>query len=117
MNYPKWNIVVNEITEEGPGKYFSKTNVGDVHSTRVETIPNEKIYATMEGSPITGLGYLLNPKGDTVEVTLWAEFEDASQEVVLGIAGDVFIECVKKYAEYIEAGGNPDEYNKKKKKN
>lgn len=35
-------------------------------------------------------------------------------ESVLGVAGDVFINCLKKYAEYIEAGGKPEEYNKKK---
>ena len=106
INYAKWNIVVNEVTELGPGKYFFKTNVGDVNSTRVETIPNKKIYASQEGSPITGLGYELNPKGDVVEVILTAEFEDPSQEPILGMAGDVFIECVKKYSEYIESGGS-----------
>ncbi|MFX1394056.1 MAG: hypothetical protein ACFFAH_10820 [Promethearchaeota archaeon] len=81
----------------------------------METVPNERLSAKQEGSPITGLGYILNPKGDVVEVTIWTEFEDPNQEAILGIAGDVFINCLKKYAEYIEDGGNPDEYDKKKK--
>jgi len=116
MNYAKWNIVVNDVTKLGEGKFFFKTNVGDVTSTRVETVPNVSLSAKQEGSPITGLGYVLNPKGeDEVEVTLWAEFEDPNQETILGMAGDVFINCVKKYAEYIEEGGNPDEFDKKKK--
>ena len=85
-----------------------------MYSTRIETIPNEKIYAKQEGSPITGFTYLIKPKGDVCEGTIIAEFEDPNMESVLGVAGDVFISCLKKYAEYIEAGGKPDEYNKKK---
>ncbi|MFX0072096.1 MAG: hypothetical protein ACFFAO_13490 [Candidatus Hermodarchaeota archaeon] len=115
INYPLWNIVINETIELGPGKYHFKTNVGDVYSTRMETIQNKRVYAKQEGSPITGFAYDLNPKGDTVEVTITAEFEDPNQEPILGMAGDVFADCLKKYAEYIEAGGNPAEYDKKKK--
>lgn len=81
----------------------------------METIPNEKVYATMEGSPITGFTYLMKPKGDNTEVAIIVEFEDPNMETVLGTTGEVFLDCVKKYSEYIGAGGNPDDYNKKKK--
>lgn len=113
-NYAIWNIVIKEVIVQGPGKHHFKTTVGDVYSTRVETIPNEKIYATMEGSPITGFTYLIKPKGDIVEAKIIAEFEDPNMESVMGAAGDVYISCLKKYAEFLEAGGKPDEYNKKK---
>ena len=116
MNYAKWNLVVKSVEKRGEGKYYFKSTVGDVYSTRVETVPNEKLSAKQEGSPITALGYILNPKVDVVETTLWSEFEQADQEMVLGIAADMFIECLRKYAEYIEAGGNPDEFNKRKAK-
>ena len=115
MEYAKWNIVVNEVTKLGEGHYFFKTNVGDVTSTRVETVQNVRLSAKQEGSPIKGLGYILNPKEDMVEVILWTEFDDPNQEAILGIAGDVFINCVKKYAEYLEAGGDPEKFDKKKK--
>lgn len=114
-DYARWNIVVNEVTELGPGNYFFKTNVGDVTSTRIETNAPESLSATQEGSPMTSLGYILKPKGDVVEATIWAEFDDASQEQLLGIAGEMLVKSLKKYAEYLEAGGNPDEYDKKKK--
>ena len=116
MNYAKWNLVVKSVEKRGEGKYYFKSTVGDVYSTRVETVPNEKLSAKQEGSPITALGYILNPKGDVVETTIWTEFEQADQEMVLGIAADMFVECLRKYAEYIEAGGNPDEFNKRKAK-
>jgi len=116
MEYAKWNLVVKSVEKLGEGKYKFESTVGDVYSTRVETVPNERLSAKQEGSPITSLGYILNSKGDFVETTLWAEFEEAEQEMVLGIAADMFIECLRKYAEYIEAGGNPDEFNKRKAK-
>jgi len=114
-NYAKWNLVINEVIEQGPGKYHFKTNVGDNYGTRIETIVNEKIYAKMEDSPITGFIYLMKPKGDLTEATIIAEFDDPAMESVLGMAGDMFIGCLKQYAEYLEDGGNPDEYDKKKK--
>ncbi|KKM16874.1 hypothetical protein LCGC14_1681430 [marine sediment metagenome] len=115
INYAKWNIIVNEVSELGPGNYFFKTNVGDVTSTRIETVSPDRITATQEGSPMTSLGYVLKPKGDIVEATLWAEFDDPSQETILGIAGDMLLKSLKKYAEFLESGGNPDEFDKKKK--
>ena len=112
-DYPRWNIVVNEVKELGPGNYFFKTNVGDVTSTRMETKPPESLYARQEGSPMTSLGYVLKPKGNVVEATIWAEFDDASQEAMLGIAGEMLLKSLKKYAEYLENGGNPAEFSKK----
>lgn len=112
-DYPRWNIVVNEVTKLGEGNYFFKTNVGDVTSQRVETNPPESLYATQEGSPMTSLGYILKPKGDNIEATIWAEFDDANQEPILGIAGEMLLKSLKKYAEYLETGGNPDQFNKK----
>ena len=112
-NYAKWNIVVNEVTKLGEGNYFFKTNVGDITSKRVETVPNECLSATQEGSPMTSLGYVLKPKGDVVEATIWSDFDDPGQEPILGIAAEMLLKSLKKYAEYLEAGGNPDEFSKK----
>jgi hypothetical protein len=112
-DYPRWNIVVNEVKKLGEGKYFFKTNVGDVNSTRIETNPPNSLAATQEGSPMTSLGYSLKPKGDLVEATIWSEFDDAGQEPILGIAGEMLLKSLKKYAEYLDSGGNPDEFNKK----
>ncbi len=80
----------------------------------METIPNEKIYAKQEGSPITGFTYLVKAKGDNTEATILADFEDAGMESILGMAGDMFITCLKKYAEYLASGGKPEDYDKKK---
>ena len=111
--YPRWNIVVNEVKKLGEGKYFFKTNVGDINSTRIKTNPPNSLSATQEGSPMTSLGYILKPKGEVVEATIWAEFDDAGQEPILGIAGEMLLKSLKKYAEYLESGGNPEKFSKK----
>ncbi|MHA1380125.1 MAG: hypothetical protein ACTSRG_17265 [Candidatus Helarchaeota archaeon] len=113
MDMPKWNLVVKEIEEIEPGKYFVKSTVGDLTAIRTETIPNERITEKQEGSILKELGYILKPKGDVVEATIWGKFDDPSQEPILGIAGEVFLKSLKKYAEYLESGGNPNEYKKK----
>lgn len=112
-NYPKWNIVVNEVTKLGEGNYFFKTNVGDFTANRIETVPPERLTATQEGSPMKKIGYILKPKGDLVETTIWTEFDDANQEAILGIAAEMLLKSLQKYAEHLDSGGNPDEFSKK----
>ncbi|MFX0137455.1 MAG: SRPBCC family protein [Candidatus Hodarchaeota archaeon] len=114
MNMANWNLVVREVEELEPDKkYFLKTNVGDITATRTESVPNEKISTSQVGSPMTEMGYILKAKGETTEVTIWGKFDDPGQEQMLMIAGDVFLKSLKKYSEYIEAGGDPKEFKKK----
>jgi len=110
---PKWNIAVKSVEKLDEGKYFVKSNVGDLTSYREETVPNVSITERQEGSILKRLGYILKPKGDVVEATIWGEFDDPSQEPMMMIAGDVFLKSLKKFAEYLETGGNPEEFKKK----
>ena len=100
LGYPIWNIVVNEIEEIGPDKYFSKTNIGDITSTVSERVPNERISSTQEGSPMTAYGSVLVPKGSLTEVTLWAEFDKEENEKMLVKAGEIYLNSLKKYSPY-----------------
>ena len=109
-----WNITVNESTEIGPDKYSVKTTVGDIISTITERVPDERISYAIEGGPFSKLGYILTPKGEGSEATIWAEIEDESQEKILGTAGEMLLESLKKFAEYRNAGGVVENYNKKK---
>ena len=109
---PKWNIVVTECTQLEPKKYFLKTNVGDVTNTEIENIPNEKMTSIQEGSPMQKLGYIFESKGDSTVVTLWAEFELEDQRSIMEMAGDLFLKSLKVYVNYINDGGNPEEYKK-----
>ena len=111
-----WNITVNESTEIGTDKYSVKTTVGDLISTITERSQDERISYAMKGGPFDKMGYILTPKGDSTEATIWAEFEDEKQEKILAIAGEMLLESLKKFAEYREAGGAIEEFDKKKAK-
>ena len=113
MILPRWNIAVTEISELEKDKYFLKTNVGDMINIVRENVPNERITSDQEDSPMTKIGYILNPKGEGVEVTLWTEFDEESMRSVLEMAGDLFLKSLKVYVDYVMAGGNPEDYKKK----
>ena len=115
LGYPIWNIVINEIKEIGPDKYFSKTNIGDVTSTVTERVLNKRISSDQEGSPMNSYGSILESKGNKTNVTLWAEFDKKENEKMLIRAGEIYLESLKRYAEYLEGGGEPNKYDKKKK--
>lgn len=109
---PVWNIVVNEITEIEPKKYFLKTNVGDITNTEIENIPNEKMTSIQEGSPMEKIGYIFESKGENTEVIIWTEFELENQRSVLDIAADLFMKSLIVFIDFIMAGGNPQDYKK-----
>ena len=107
----KWNITVKKLEVVEPDTYSVKTTVGDIISKVVERVENKGISMDIEGGPFNKMGYVLSPKGNTTEVMGWAEFDDPKQESILGMAGEMLLESLKKYAEYT---GDPENYNKKK---
>ena len=109
---PVWNIVVNEVSEMEPKKYFLKTNVGDIINTEIENIPLKKMTSTQEGSPMEKIGYIFESKGEKTEVTIWTEFELESQMSVLDIAADLFMKSLVVFIDFIMEGGNPEDYEK-----
>lgn len=112
LTLPRWNIVVTECTQLEPKKYFLKTNVGDVTNTEIENIPREKMTSIQEGSPMQKIGYIFEDNGDSTNVTLWAEFELEDQRNIMEMAGDLFLKSLKVYVNYLNDGGNPEEYKK-----
>jgi len=109
----RWNLAVSEIPEISDGKFDVKSTVGDFLLFRGETIKNEKLSLKIEGGIFSSMGYLLSPKGDITEALLWGEFDDEKNEKILVKAGEVLLECLKNFAEYLEDGGDPDEFDKK----
>jgi hypothetical protein len=109
----RWNLPVNEITEISEGKYAVKSTIGDFTSIRTETIESERLSMRIEGGIFTSMGYILSSKGDMVEVKLWGEFEDEKNEKILVRAGETLLKCLKNFSEFIEEGGDPEDFNKK----
>ncbi|MFX1339768.1 MAG: SRPBCC family protein [Promethearchaeota archaeon] len=112
-NAQVWNIVITHTEELEPNKkYFFKTNVGDMTTTRTETIENRKVAMLQEGSPIQEMAYLIEPKGEMTEVTIWGIFELEEQRSIMKMAGELLLKSLKVYVNYIVAGGKPEEYTK-----
>ena len=109
----KWNLAVNEVTKISEGKFAVKSTVGDFTTIRTETVENERLSMDIEGGIFTSMGYILNPKGDMVEATIWGEFDEEKNEKMLIKAGEILLESLKRYVMFIEEGGNPENYDKK----
>lgn len=111
-----WNITVKENTIINADKFSLKTTVGDMVATVTERVEGERITFAMEGGPFDKMGYILTPKGDATDAKIFAEFEDEGRAQVLEIAGEMLLESLRKFAEYKEAGGDIEQFNKKKAK-
>jgi len=109
----KWNLTVNENINIGPNKWDVKSTIGDLTSTRVEAKENERISFDIEGSIFNRMGYILKSKGDTTKAVCWGEFEDIKNKKLLESAGGILLEGLKRFAEFIEEGGDPERFNKK----
>ena len=109
----KWNLTVNELKSIGPNKWEVKSTIGDLTSTRVEEIENEKITLDIDGSIFTKMGYILKPKGDLCNIILWGEFENEKHRKMLISAGNMLLESLKRFVEFMEEGGEPESFDKK----
>jgi len=109
----KWNLTVNENISIGPDKWEVKSTIGDLTSTRIEAKETERITFDIEGSIFNRLGYILKSKGDTTKAVCWGEFDDEKNKRILESAGGMLLEGLKRFAEFIEEGGDPDRFDKK----
>jgi len=112
LNLPKWNLVVNGVAQLTPEKFFVKTTIGGMMSTRLETKIDEKITISLEGGPMEKMGYKLSAEENNTEVIIWADFYNEEDREKLDLLGDLFLKSLKKFAEYLQAGGNPNTYKK-----
>jgi len=108
----KWNPIVNEITILEEHKYLLKSTIGDMIINKIESVKDVYVKWRMEQSDMRSMGYILEEKLPISKVELWVEFEDKKLKKQFKEAADLTLEGLKKYIEYIEAGGNIIEYSK-----
>ena len=112
--YPKWQIDKKELKELEPNKYFVKSTSGDYTYDITEFIENKRISVKTDHPEITGVSYILNKKGDITEISCWVEYKTITYEKMIMRSLKIKTRSFKEYVEYIEDGGDPDEYDIKK---
>jgi len=108
----KWNPIVNEITQLEENKYLLKSTIGDMVINKIEKVKDVFVKWRMEQSDLLSMGYILNEKLPVSKVELWVEFEDKTFKKKFKEAADLTLDGLKKYIEFVEAGGNINEYDK-----
>ncbi len=108
-----WNPSVDSVSQPTEDKYFLKTSVGDLNIVSWETVENERATWTLDMSNLNQIGYILKPKGELVEVTLWLDFNNKKLKKSYLKVGDLILKGLKRYIEFLEEGGAPNEYDKK----
>ncbi len=111
---PKWNPVLDEVIEKEEGKKFLlKSDVGDILIVDMESVENEHVTWHMENSDVNSIGYIVEPKGDNTEVTIWTEFENKKLTKSYEKVADLVLKGLKNYVDFLEEGGDPEDFDKK----
>ena len=111
---PRWNPALSDVIEkEEVGKFLLKSDIGDILIVDSESIENELVTWHMENSDMDSIGYIVEPKGDLTEVTLWTEFENKKLRKGYEKVADLVLKGLKNYVDFIEEGGDPEDFDKK----
>ncbi len=110
----KWNPGVDEITEKKEGEeFFLKSSIGDILIVGWEQVENERATWHMKNSTMNSMGYVLEPKGDIVETTLWVDLDDKKLAKGYEKVGVLTLKGLKNFVDFLEDGGNPEDFDKK----
>lgn len=110
--YPKWQIDKKELKELEPNKYLVKSTSGDYTYIITEFIKNERMSVKTDHPEITGTSFILNEKSNMTEVSCWVDFKTITYEKMIARSLKIKTQSLKKYVEYLEDDGDPDEYDR-----
>ncbi|UCD02535.1 MAG: SRPBCC family protein [Promethearchaeota archaeon] len=109
----RWNMTVKEITRLEPDKGSVKSTTGDFTYAITEQIKNKMISVKTEHPDIKGYGFILKEKGDMTDLSYWVDYKIVEHEKILERSNMVILNGLKNFVEFLEDGGDPDEYDPK----
>ncbi len=112
FNTPKWNPAVTALTPMEDDIIQLETDLGPLTIIKTAHDENKSAVWHMENSDMKSFGYILNPKKESTEVTVWTEFDDKNLSKLYKKTADLMLDGLKKYSDFVENGGNPKLYNK-----
>lgn len=110
---PKWNITIKEITELESNIGTVKSNVGDFTFEMMEQVEDKRIIAEVDHPAFSGYGYILNEKGAVTELSYWVDYKTITKEEIQARSLNIILNEIKNFAEFLEDGGDPEEYSRK----
>ncbi|MFX0025825.1 MAG: SRPBCC family protein [Candidatus Hermodarchaeota archaeon] len=110
----KWNSTIKEIIQTGPNEGSIRSTGGDYTYATIERKENEMVTSKAEAEQFTSFGYVLKAKGDLTEVSSWIDYKIVEHEEILGRGIIYILNDLKNFAEYLEDGGDPGDYDRKK---
>ena len=90
-----------------------KSSIGDILIVDWEQVENEHVTWHMKDSTMNSIGYILEPKGDIVETTLWVDMDNKKLLKGYEKVGELTLKGLKNYIEFLEEGGDPEVFDKK----
>jgi len=105
--------LTNVIEKEEGQKFLLKSDVGDILIVDTESVENEHVTWRMENSDMNSIGYIIEPKGDLTEITIWTEFENKKLRKGYEKVADLVLKGLKNYVDFLEEGGDPEDFDKK----
>ncbi|MFX1328794.1 MAG: hypothetical protein ACFE91_11760 [Promethearchaeota archaeon] len=113
FNTPKWNPAVSSIVETENKKFYLDTDLGGFTILNAELEQDVSATWHLENSDISSIGYILTlKKGISTDVAIWTEFDDKKQSKLFKQMADQILVGLKNYAEFLEEGGDPEDFNK-----
>lgn len=103
-----------ESQEKIDNEHFNvHSTIGDMISRNIEEVQNKRLTIEIQNSIFSKMGYVLSPVGNHTKVVGWAEFDNEKNRNILEKAGGLLLEGLKRFVEYVEEGGDIDQYDKK----
>ena len=113
FNTPRWNPTVTALTPMEGDIIQLETDLGPLTIVKTDHDINKSTVWHMENSNMNSFGYILTPKKEKeTEVTIWTEFDDKKLSKLYKKTTDKILEGLQRYVDFIEKGGNPDQYKK-----
>lgn len=107
-------MALDEVIQKEEGqKFLLKSSIGDILIVDTETVENEHVIWYMENRDIDSIGYIVEPKGDLTEVTIWTDFENKKLKKGYEKTADLVLKGLKNYVDFLKEGGDPEDFDKK----
>ncbi|MFX1380194.1 MAG: SRPBCC family protein [Promethearchaeota archaeon] len=109
----KWDPATLEIKETGPNMRAVKTQNEDYTFTIIEKKENKGFTCKAVSENFNSFGYSLKARGDITEVSSWIDYKIVKHEKILQRGIKYILRGLKSFVEFMEDGGDPDEFDKK----